>query len=163
MKKRLTLLAVLGFGATLAQAQNRILDTGNQYFNITNFGPGPATLSSLGGLPLGTWPEGTGTGELGLKVVVLNPSTGGTSTSTVIVSGRQRGITFSTLTTSGAFSAGVKSLDIMCLSGTFTFTDGTTVTLTSGQSFGRSVAPDTLPAINYTISTGGTTQAITTQ
>lgn len=157
MKKLLTLLAVLGFGlANLAHGQNRILDTGNQYFSITNFGPGPATLSNLTGLPLGTWPEAAGTGELALKVLVINPITSGSGAST----GYQRTLTISTLTSSGSITAGSKSVSFLVVSGSLNLISTGTVTLSSGQSWNQSVAPDTFPAFTYTISSGGTVSEI---
>lgn len=56
-----------------------ILTTGNQFLNVTNFqglAPGLPGASSVAWLPLGT-SDGTGTGEVGVKVIISGAASGG--------------------------------------------------------------------------------------
>lgn len=68
MKKILALL-LLSCASVFADPTNWILNTSNATVTLTNF-RGTSSVTSLGGLPLGTVGS-TATGELGLKVIVI--------------------------------------------------------------------------------------------
>lgn len=151
MRRNLLILAaaVLVAVGGEARGQNRILDSGNQFFSITNFGPGPATLSNMTGLPLGTVPEASGTGELALKVMVVGTTSGGGG------SGTQRTASVTTVSSSGTVAAGARKLTFV-LSPDFT---GTILTGTFSGATDAAIpfdapAGDTVGAIPYTISAG---------
>lgn len=154
MRRKLLILAAVfvaavAGGEATVQAQNRLLSPANQFFSITNFGPGPTTLSNLTSLPLGTYPETSATGELALKVLVVNPITTGTG------GGAQRVATVTTVSTSGTVAAGARKLTLV-LSPDFT---GTILTGTFSGAVDAAVpfdapAGDTVGAIPYVISAG---------
>lgn len=140
------LVATVG-GEASVQAQNRLLTSGNGFFSITNFGPGPATLSNMTGLPLGTFPEGNATGELALKVLVVNGGANG--------GGTQRTPTISTASSTGTVAAGAKKLTLV-FSSDFA---GTVLGAAFSGAADKSIdlnAPDndTLAAVAYTVSAG---------
>lgn len=111
----------------------------------------------------------TGTTAFGNPIVELKVRVSGTGattvsgTSAVLASGVARTLLISTVTTSGTLASGVKSLDVLVLSGTLGLVATGTTNIVVGQTYSLSVAPDTLPALPYVVSASGTAQIITTR
>lgn len=138
---------------------NPIFTAGNAYLVVTNIA-GHSSGSTLNGLPLGT-ADGTATGEVGTKVLVIGATGSGGTVTTIpkgapTLSNGQAALS----TTSGAIvapNATRRSVSIQNMDATITIYVGTgTVSASNGYRLlaGQSVSLDTVAAVNGIAASG---------